>query len=979
MLKKVDFAEEDDDDDVEVRLNIEDPSYSRNGVENVANISITPSEFGIMDSDTQRELARQVEALDTAARMRKQRRQRARDGILPSIADKHDEEGSDDDDDNVFQLPKGYDFDNLAPAAFVTTHADGVAPEQGNGNAVSRYQTDFVEIAHLGRGGGGEVVKAINRLDRRVYAIKKIMLEPEIDEDDNDGIDEKRRANKNKWATIQNEKLRREVTTISMMSHKNIVRYYQAWVENPTGDQSSDNGVGEGNEEDKVQTNSDNDESASSSSWCSSSSSESCSSQSSSPSQSGGQLQRQLTNPISNYSRSLSLDNFLEHEVDFANPLMFGNGALLGYPPIAVSSDDSPLPQHGQLQSQSHSISDWTGNLQRKKDYGILYIQMEFCKTTMKDMIDDRKLSIDTVWKSLRQILEALVYIHSRNIIHRDLKPANIFIDSEENIRLGDFGLATSNRTSVKPPGGEVASIPESEVDVLYEAIDDISGLLGASSSANISANNPLSRANSITGGVGTTFYMAPEQEHGKFLRSNAIDIYSLGVLLFEMFMLKPLGCTYMERADILTALRGETRSSMAKGLSSEEASVLFSEEGEIIGDWQHISEKRFPESFRKSVPINAQKIILWCLEAKAKHRPSAKQLLTCDLLPRKVELEEKYLNEVLQTLSNQRSEQSYHQILTKLFERNNPTSVLTTYDSEISIKASKIDAHLLVKSLNNVKGSSWSARDMSYSSPMSAVAVAAAISALGRAQHVGTVSGGGKEGEALRGVPQHAATILAMTAASTAAVDGSVDGILGADPRLVETLCDKLCDIFRSHGAVRLQGPLLRPRDSNDPIVSLNKPVELLSRRGSVMNLREDLTINFARAVSRGGSSTSNLKRFDINKAFIESDADLHPKEMLMASFDIIQDEYTAKSGTCLTRRSVSMANGAQIGVIAARSHLLTLPSSLSHKKEFVEAELMLVLCRVMSLLTPKEDKIYEFPPIVVKSPVWYLKLTHT
>jgi len=121
-----------------------------------------------------------------------------------------------------------------------------------------------------------------------------------------------------------------------------------------------------------------------------------------------------------------------------------------------------------------------------------------------------------------------------------------------------------------------------------------------------------------------------------------------------------------------------------------------------------------------------------------------------------------------------------------------------------------------------------------------------------------------------------------------------------------------------------------------------LNKPVEVLSRRGITLNLREDLTINFARAVSRGGSSTSNMKRYDINKVFIESDAGLHPKEMLEASFDIIQDENTAKS-------------------------------------EFLEAESILVLCRVMSLLAPKEEKICEFPPIVLKSPIWYLRLTHT
>ena len=74
----------------------------------------------------------------------------------------------------------------------------------------------------LGRGGGGEVVKVKNRLDRRIYAIKKIILESE-------------RGKFAKIGEIQNQKLRREVKTISRMTHKNIVRYYQAWVEGGGG------------------------------------------------------------------------------------------------------------------------------------------------------------------------------------------------------------------------------------------------------------------------------------------------------------------------------------------------------------------------------------------------------------------------------------------------------------------------------------------------------------------------------------------------------------------------------------------------------------------------------------------------------------------------------------------------------------------------------------------------------------------------
>lgn len=170
-----------------------------------------------------------------------------------------------------------------------------------------------------------------------------------------------------------------------------------------------------------------------------------------------------------------------------------------------------------------------------------------------------------------------------------------------------------------------------------------------------------------------------------------------------------------------------------------------------------------------------------------------------------------------------------------------------------------------------------------------------------------------------------------------------TIHSVLGADPRVIEAICCKISDIFKSHGAVRLQGPLLRPKEANElDSTSFNKPVEVLGKRGCVLTMKEDLVVNFARAVARGGSATSNMKRFDINKVYIESEAGLHPKEMLEASFDIIQDENIAKA-------------------------------------EFLEAESILVLCRIMSLLTPKEAKSYELPPFVLHSPVWYLRLTHT
>jgi hypothetical protein len=84
-------------------------------------------------------------------------------------------------------------------------------------------------------------------------------------------------------------------------------------------------------------------------------------------------------------------------------------------------------------------------------------------------------------------IAKGLSYLHERGIVHRDLKPANIFYD-DGYVKIGDYGL--SKHISVSQHSGQTVS-------------------------------------------VGTVHYMAPEIGSGNYTK--AIDIYALGVILFEM------------------------------------------------------------------------------------------------------------------------------------------------------------------------------------------------------------------------------------------------------------------------------------------------------------------------------------------------------------------------------------------------------------------------------------------------------------
>lgn len=219
---------------------------------------------------------------------------------------------------------------------------------------------------------------------------------------------------------------------------------------------------------------------------------------------------------------SLKHPNVLRYYTSWITPLNEWNSCSKG---SGFKNSDSIVSFEKDITPSENNIAVVSTDAKSRNDKtsetdcgACLVIQTELCSPNknLKILIDEElfRMSEKNRRNLFLDIVSGLQYIHKKGIMHRDLKPPNILIDKDKRAIIGDFGIA--RKCKISP------------------------------------ADDTLE--NGFSQNVGTYPYVAPEVKNSTVYDIKA-DIYSLGMILFEMYHKMGSG---MERIKTMENLRNQ-------------------------------------------------------------------------------------------------------------------------------------------------------------------------------------------------------------------------------------------------------------------------------------------------------------------------------------------------------------------------------------------------------------------------------------
>ena len=172
------------------------------------------------------------------------------------------------------------------------------------------------------------------------------------------------------------------------------------------------------------------------------------------------------------------------------------------------------LEKISQISQKPKSISKFYGYTNNKREFMLLF---DYYPMTLTQYIDQNipNIEIKTIFIFINDLLEGLLFLKNLNIAHRDLKPNNILVDSNNQFKIIDFGIAKKIET--------------------------------------------LMSSESFTT-VGTPNYMSPELKYDNQTNQETThiepyksDIYSLGLIILELLLGKTKKCAFDKMGDYIS------------------------------------------------------------------------------------------------------------------------------------------------------------------------------------------------------------------------------------------------------------------------------------------------------------------------------------------------------------------------------------------------------------------------------------------